>query len=100
VHQAIDAESPSSTTAEYNRGKSEDWLGKGLRGIVSVFLMNQGLHPWADASLQADAGAELAPFADGLSRSLAVHASASRTIRLFIRPGGAAELAQANVMAK
>ncbi len=34
---------------EYNRGKSEDWLGKGLVGIrEKTFLMTK-VYPWAGA---------------------------------------------------
>ena len=47
------AASPSSTNCwEYNRGKSEDWLGKGLKGRRDkVFLMTKVCTHGRDAKL-------------------------------------------------
>jgi uncharacterized protein len=48
VHQAIDGGVTFFDNCwEYNRGKSEDWLGKGLRGHRNeVFLMTKVCNPW------------------------------------------------------
>ena len=47
VHRALDGGITFYDCCwEYNRGKSEDWLGKGLKGQRDkAFFNDQGLHP-------------------------------------------------------
>jgi aryl-alcohol dehydrogenase-like predicted oxidoreductase len=79
---------------EYNRGKSEDWLGKGLKGSRdNVFLMTKVCTHGRDASLATEM------LEQSLRRLQTDHidlwqihgVSYPNDPDLFIRPGGAAE---------
>jgi uncharacterized protein len=79
---------------EYNRGKSEDWLGKGLKGIRDkAFLMTKVCTHGRDASLA------MQMLEQSLRRLQTDHldlwqihgVSFPNDPDLFIRPGGAAE---------
>ena len=96
VHRAIDGGITFYDCCwEYNRGKSEDWLGKGLRGIRDRrFPYDQGLHPWPGrVAGHADAGTVTAAVADRSPRPVADSRGDSfqNDPELFIRPNGAAE---------
>src|SRR5579875_2705705 len=79
---------------EYNRGKSEDWLGKGLKGRRDkVFLMTKVCTHGRDAALA------MQMLEQSLRRLQTDHldlwqihgVSFNNDAELFIRPGGAAE---------
>ena len=76
VHRAIDGGITFFDNCwEYNRGKSEDWLGKGLRGLRDrAFVMTQGLHSWPGCFAgHANAGAVSAAVADRPSGLWQIH---------------------------
>jgi len=89
---------------EYNRGKSEDWLGKGLRGMRErAFLMTKVCTHGRDASLA------MQMLEQSLRRMQTDHldlwqihgVSFQNDPQLFIRPNGAAEaLAKAKQQGK
>jgi predicted aldo/keto reductase-like oxidoreductase len=79
---------------EYNRGKSENWMGKGLKGLRDrVFLMTKVCTHGRDASLA------MQMLEESLRRLQTDHldlwqihgVSFDNDPELFIRPGGAAE---------
>ncbi len=95
VHRAVDGGITFYDNCwEYNRGKSEDWLGKGLKGHRDkVFLMTKVCTHGRDASLATQM------LEQSLRRLQTDHldlwqihgASFNNDPDLFIRPGGAAE---------
>ncbi|MCU1313710.1 MAG: Ferredoxin, partial [Acidobacteriaceae bacterium] len=95
VHQALDAGvSFFDNCWEYNRGKSEDWLGKGLKGRRdSAFLMTKVCTHGRDGSLA------MQMLEQSLRRLQTDHldlwqvhgVSFQNDPALFIRSGGAAE---------
>jgi hypothetical protein len=57
---------------DYNRGKSEDWFGKGLKGRREHLPDNQGLRPWPRRGAgDSDAQRKSAPLANGPHRFVA-----------------------------
>jgi aryl-alcohol dehydrogenase-like predicted oxidoreductase len=95
VHQAIDGGVTFFDNCwEYNRGKSEDWLGKGLRGHrKDVFLMTKVCTHGRDASLATlMLEQSLRRLQTDYLDLWQVHGvSFQNDPDLFIRPGGAAE---------
>ena len=95
VHRALDGGVTFFDNCwEYNRGKSEDWLGKGLKGRRdSAFLMTKVCTHGRDASLA------MQMLEQSLRRLQTDHldlwqihgVSFQNDPELFIRPGGAAE---------
>jgi aryl-alcohol dehydrogenase-like predicted oxidoreductase len=95
VHRAIDGGVTFFDCCwEYNRGKSEDWLGKGLKGLRDkTFLMTKVCTHGRDASLA------IQMLEQSLRRLQTDHldlwqvhgVSFPNDPDLFIRPGGAAE---------
>ena len=95
VHQAIDGGVDFFDCCwEYNRGKSEDWLGKGLRGHrKEIFLMTKVCTHGRDASLAMQMLEQsLRRLQTDYLDLWQVHGVAFQNDpELFIRPGGAAE---------
>jgi aryl-alcohol dehydrogenase-like predicted oxidoreductase len=95
VHQAIDGGVAFFDNCwEYNRGKSEDWLGKGLRGHrKNVFLMTKVCTHGRDASLATlMLEQSLRRLQTDYLDLWQVHGvSFQNDPDLFIRPSGAAE---------
>lgn len=95
VHQAIDGGVHFFDCCwEYNRGKSEDWLGKGLRGRrKDIFLMTKVCTHGRDASLAMQMLEQsLRRLQTDYLDLWQVHGVAFQNDPdLFIRPGGAAE---------
>jgi aryl-alcohol dehydrogenase-like predicted oxidoreductase len=95
VHKAIDGGVTFFDNCwEYNRGKSEDWLGKGIKGRRDkVFLMTKVCTHGRDAALG------LQMLEQSLRRLQTDHldlwqihgVSFENDAELFLRPGGAAE---------
>lgn len=95
VHRAMDAGVTFYDCCwEYNRGKSEDWLGKGLKGIrEKAFLMTKVCTHGRDAALA------MQMLEQSLRRLQTDHLDLwqvhgvgfQNDPELFIRPGGAAE---------
>jgi aryl-alcohol dehydrogenase-like predicted oxidoreductase len=95
VHRAVDAGVNFFDCCwEYNRGKSEDWLGKGLKGVRDkAFLMTKVCTHGRDASLA------MQMLEQSLRRLQTDHldlwqvhgVTFPNDPELFIRPGGAAE---------
>ena len=95
VHRAVDAGVTFFDNCwEYNRGKSEDWLGKGLKGRRDkAFLMTKVCTHGRDASLA------MQMLEQSLRRLQTDHldlwqihgVSFQNDAELFLRPGGAAE---------
>jgi aryl-alcohol dehydrogenase-like predicted oxidoreductase len=95
VHRAIDGGVTFFDNCwEYNRGKSEDWLGKGIKGSRDkVFLMTKVCTHGRDASLATQM------LEQSLRRLQTDHldlwqihgVSFQNDAELFMRPGGAAE---------
>jgi predicted aldo/keto reductase-like oxidoreductase len=95
VHQAVDGGVTFFDNCwEYNRGKSEDWLGKGLKGRRDkVFLMTKV------CTHGRDAGLAMQMLDQSLRRLQTDHldlwqihgVSFQNDAELFMRPGGAAE---------
>jgi aryl-alcohol dehydrogenase-like predicted oxidoreductase len=95
VHRALDGGITFYDCCwEYNRGKSEDWLGKGLRGVRDrAFLMTKVCTHGRDASLA------MQMLEQSLRRLQTDHldlwqihgVSFQNDAREFIRPNGAAE---------
>ncbi len=95
VHRAVDSGVNFFDCCwEYNRGKSEDWLGKGLKGLRDkAFLMTKVCTHGRDASLA------IQMLEQSLRRLQTDHldlwqvhgVSFPNDPDLFIRPGGAAE---------
>jgi aryl-alcohol dehydrogenase-like predicted oxidoreductase len=95
VHRAVDGGVTFFDNCwEYNRGKSEDWLGKGLKGRRErVFLMTKVCTHGRDAALALDM------LEQSLRRLQTDHldlwqihgVSFQNDASLFIRPNGAAE---------
>src|ERR1700683_5072492 len=95
VHRALDGGITFYDNCwEYNRGKSEDWLGKGLRGMRDrAFLMTKVCTHGRDASLA------IQMLEQSLRRLQTDHLDLwqihgvcfENDPDLFIRPGGAAE---------
>src|ERR1700686_2753305 len=96
VHDAIDGGVTFFDNCwEYNRGKSEDWLGKGLKGRRDkTFLMTKACTHGRDAALATQM------LEQSLRRLQTDHldlwqihgVSFQNDPDLFIRPGGAAEV--------
>jgi uncharacterized protein len=95
VHQAIDGGvSFFDCCWEYNRGKSEDWLGKGVRGHrKDVFLMTKVCTHGRDGSLAEQMLEQsLRRLQTDYLDLWQVHGVGFQNDpELFIRPGGAAE---------
>jgi predicted aldo/keto reductase-like oxidoreductase len=95
VHQAIDGGVTFFDCCwEYNRGKSEDWLGKGVRGHrKDVFLMTKVCTHGRDGSLAEQMLEQsLRRLQTDYLDLWQVHGvSFQNDPALFIRPGGAAE---------
>ncbi len=95
VHRAVDGGVTFFDCCwEYNRGKSEDWLGKGVKGLRdTVFLMTKVCTHGRDAALA------IQMLEQSLRRLQTDHldlwqihgVSFENDPDLFIRPGGAAE---------
>jgi aryl-alcohol dehydrogenase-like predicted oxidoreductase len=95
VHQAVDGGVTFFDNCwEYNRGKSEDWMGRGLKGRRDkVFLMTKVCTHGRDAALATQM------LEQSLRRLQTDHldlwqihgVSFQNDAELFIRPGGAAE---------
>jgi predicted aldo/keto reductase-like oxidoreductase len=95
VHQAVDGGITFFDNCwEYNRGKSENWMGKGLKGLRDkVFLMTKVCTHGRDGSLATQM------LEESLRRLQTDHldlwqihgVSFDNDPELFIRPGGAAE---------
>lgn len=95
IHRAVDGGITFYDCCwEYNRGKSEDWLGKGLKGRRDkVFLMTKACTHGRDAALA------MQMLEQSLRRLQTDHldlwqihgVSFNNDAELFIRPGGAAE---------
>ena len=95
MHRAIDGGITFFDNCwEYNRGKSEDWMGKGLKGLRDkAFLMTKVCTHGRDASLATEMlGQSLRRFQTDHLDLWQVHGvSFQNDPELFIRPGGAAE---------
>jgi uncharacterized protein len=95
VHRAIDGGATFFDCCwEYNRGKSEDWLGKGIKGYRDkVFLMTKVCTHGRDASLAMQMLEQsLRRFQTDHLDLWQIHGvSFPNDPDLFIRPGGAAE---------
>ena len=95
VHRAIDGGVTFFDCCwEYNRGKSEDWLGKGLKGRRDkAFLMTKVCTHGRDASLATQMLEQsLRRFQTDHLDLWQIHGvSFDNDAELFMRPGGAAE---------